>query len=215
MLLVGSLTSSKYYSDKQKLVLNGIIQIDNILHNSKVISLKKNTSCYVVDRISIVDFPCLKKSLIEGAGNFIDSFLKSKEMAVKTHEIVLKSSRNTRKTVEDLTPAELSRDSKLPRRILWLKPDSINWTYYFMPILRREKKIILEYLSTLGRKKSYTDHKIDVKKHKGKEKAVNITFTPNIQNEAESSSDISSSTIGKQYHAERAGHGSYNSRYCS
>ncbi|KAG2228890.1 hypothetical protein INT48_007055 [Thamnidium elegans] len=78
---------------------------------------------FCMDRISIVDFPCLKKSLIEGAGNFIDSFLKSKEMAVKTHEIVLKSSRNTRKTVEDLTPAELSRDSKLPRRILWLKPE--------------------------------------------------------------------------------------------
>lgn len=30
-----ALTESKYYSDKQKLILNGIIQIDNILHTYK------------------------------------------------------------------------------------------------------------------------------------------------------------------------------------
>ncbi|KAI9349390.1 hypothetical protein BD770DRAFT_162080 [Pilaira anomala] len=137
-----ALTESKYYSDKQKLILNGLIQIDNILHtykgNESDVKLplfqalgfhadiyflyRKSSKVYVVDRIGTVDFPTVKKDLVQKSIVLVDEFLKFKNMAVELQDIVLESNSNTKKTVTNITSAESSSASKLPKRFVWQEP---------------------------------------------------------------------------------------------
>ncbi|KAG2234671.1 hypothetical protein BDF21DRAFT_455997 [Thamnidium elegans] len=110
-------TESKYYHDKRNPILNGIIQLDNILRtysgSSKDVKLplfqvlgfqghihymyRLDSQYYVIEKVCTLEYPYNKRDTLIKATNFVVKLLVLKNLAADMEEHIHQASENKKK----------------------------------------------------------------------------------------------------------------------